>query len=258
MKISVVINTYNSELFLERVLDSVKDFDEILICDMHSTDRTLEIAKKYNCRVIFHEKVGFVEPARSYAISQATHDWVLVVDSDELVPPDLKDFLYQFLDAPSNIGSIRIPRKNYFMGRFMHGTYPDYIYRFLKKEGTVWPETIHSQPIVSGETYTIPRRRSNLAFIHLSNESIKQTINKMNVYTELEVERRKHKKYNALSLIVQPLFRFIKSYIINGGFLDGAPGFIKASFDGYYRFVIVSKILESKIKPSDWDQNLRE
>mgnify|MGYP003438244586 FL=1 len=90
MKISAVINTYNAEKHLEKVLDSVKEFDEILICDMHSDDATLAIAEKYKAKIIFHEKTGFVEPARNFAISQAKNEWVLLLDADETVSTELK------------------------------------------------------------------------------------------------------------------------------------------------------------------------
>lgn len=86
MKISVVINTFNSERFLDACLKSVATFDEIVLCDMHSTDQTCAIAEKYGCRIVYHERTGFVEPARNYAIAQASNEWVLVLDSDEVVP----------------------------------------------------------------------------------------------------------------------------------------------------------------------------
>ena len=82
-KISVVINTYNAEQHLAAVLESVKDFDEVLICDMESTDTTLDIARQYGCRIITFERKQYniVEPAREYAIHEAKHEWVLVVDA---------------------------------------------------------------------------------------------------------------------------------------------------------------------------------
>ena len=104
-KISVVINTYNAELHLARVLEAVKDFDEILICDMESTDSTLEIAKKYGCKVVTFErkKYNIVEPAREYAIHEAKYPWVLVVDADEIVTPALREYLYQRISPQSSI-----------------------------------------------------------------------------------------------------------------------------------------------------------
>ena len=91
-EISVVINTYNAEKFLQRVLDSVKDFDEIVICDMESTDHTVEIAQHAGCKVVTFPKANHtcVELARNFAIQSASSPWVLVVDADELVTPELR------------------------------------------------------------------------------------------------------------------------------------------------------------------------
>ena len=85
-KISVVINTYNAEQHLQRVLDAVKDFDEVLVCDMESTDSTLEIAQKNGCRIVTFPKADHksAEPARTFAIQSASSPWVLVVDADEM------------------------------------------------------------------------------------------------------------------------------------------------------------------------------
>ena len=91
MKISVVINTFNSDRFLNQCLRSVEKFDEIVLCDMHSTDGTIAIAEKYGCRIVYHERTGIVEPARNYAIAQAENEWVLVLDSDEVVPDALRN-----------------------------------------------------------------------------------------------------------------------------------------------------------------------
>jgi len=129
MGISAVINTYNADLHLEKVLECVKDFDEILICDMGSTDRTLEIAKKFNCAILSHEKLSFVEPARNFAIQNAKNDWVLLLDADEVISTELKHFLYEFRNNSEGNVCLAIPRKNYFLGRFMRAAYPDYVYR---------------------------------------------------------------------------------------------------------------------------------
>lgn len=259
MKISVVINTYNAEEFLERVLESVKDFDEIIVCDMYSTDSTQQIVEKYNCRLVLHELTGIVEPARAYAISLASYDWVLVVDADEIVPSGLKDYLCDILQKNPAIGGVNIPRKNYLMGRFMHCAYPDYILRFIRKEGAVWPTTIHAHPTVNGEIIDIPAKRKDLAFIHLANEPIKLTIAKMNKYTEFEMQRgrRAEKDYGYFNLIFEPFLRFLRFYVFKGGFRDGKPGFIWACEYAYYKFVTIAKILESRVKPEDIDDELK-
>ena len=92
MAISVVINTYNAAKQLERTLESVTDFDEIVVCDMESTDHTLDIARGYGCKIVTFERKDYniVEHARNFAISQASNEWVLVVDADEVVTSEMR------------------------------------------------------------------------------------------------------------------------------------------------------------------------
>lgn len=249
-KISVVINTYNAEKFLKRVLDSVKDFDEIVVCDMESTDNTVAIAKEYGCNVVVFPKgdCTIVEPARNFAIQSATMKWVLVLDADELVTPELKEYLYEHISNENASHGLWIPRKNYFMGRFMHCFYPDYILRFFIKDGAEWPSYIHSVPIIKGQINKIPAKRKELAFIHLANDNLRSRIDKTNLYTENEVEKRKHKNYGMAALIHRPFFRFFKAYILKGGIRDGKAGFICACYEAIYQFIAVTKIIEKKYR----------
>ena len=246
MKISVVINTYNAEKHLCEVLDSAVQFDEIIVCDMESTDRTLEIAREYGCKTVTFEKKEYniVEPARDFAISHATHPWVLVVDADEIIPEALREYLYRCIAQPGCPGGIYIPRKNYFMGKFMHCFYPDHILRFFKKEGTVWPPVIHVSPIVQGPLYKIPARRKELAFVHLANDSVADIVRKTNDYTRNELEKKKDKHYGFAAFFYRPFVRFFKAYVLKGGFRDGKAGFIRAMLEGYYQFVMLAKIAE--------------
>ena len=97
-KISVVINTYNEENSLGEILEYLKGFDEILVCDMESTDNTVKIAEEFGCRVVTFPKGNYniAEPARDFAIHSAKYPWVLVVDADEIIPSALKDYLYNY------------------------------------------------------------------------------------------------------------------------------------------------------------------
>lgn len=246
--ITVVINTYNAQKHLARVLDSVKQFDEIVICDMESTDRTLAIAADYHCKIVTFEKKDFtiVEPARNFAISHASYPWVLVVDADEIVPDALRDYLYSRIHSPHCPDGIYIPRRNYFMGKFMHCYYPDHILRFFKKEGTVWPPIIHVSPIVQGTLFKIPSKRIDLAFEHLANDTVSDIIKKTNDYTRNEVEKKKHKSYGYAAFFYRPFYRFFKLYIIKGGIKDGKEGFIRAVLEGHYHFIVLAKLLEAK------------
>ncbi len=247
-KISVVINTYNAEKHLDRVLKAVKGFDEVVVCDMESTDDTLEIAKRHGCRIVTFEKKDYVsaEPARTFAIQSASCEWVLVVDADELVTPQLRDYLYAAINSPDCPRGLYLPRKNFFMGRFMHSRYPDYILRFFVKEGTVWPPYVHTLPIVKGTTEYIDKRNKDLALIHLADDSIQTVVAKTNLYTENEIKKKTGKRYGVTALLWRPFFRFFKAYVLKGGFRDGKEGFICACYDGFYQFVAVSKILESQ------------
>lgn len=258
MKISVVIQTLNSENFLERVLQSVKAFDEIVICDMYSTDKTIEIAQRYNCKIVFHEKTNYCEPARNFAIQAASHEWVLVVDSDEVVPEALRKYLYEFIQAPNAFNGLWIPRKNYLMGRFMHGDYPDYILRFFRKEGSFWPPYVHSTPQIQGDTLRIPKRRKDLAFIHLINNPLALKLTKLNTYTTMEIPKRANKNFPLWTILYAPAYRFFKAYILKGGFKDGKAGLVNAGMDAFYKFTTIAKIWESRIKPEDIDPELQE
>ena len=247
MSISVVINTYNAELHLENVLECIKDFDEILICDMGSNDRTLEIAKKFNSVILPQEKLSFVEPARNFAIQSAKNDWVLLLDADEVISTDLKSFLYKFKENSEGNVCLAIPRKNYFLGRFMRAAYPDYVYRFFRKDCVFWPEFIHSQPMVKGKTLKINPQQKNFAIEHLANDSISTTLLKNNGYSTAEIPKRIKKKVTLAKLILSPFFWFVKYYFIKRGFLDGKEGLIFAVLKSQYKFNTLSKIFEHQL-----------
>ncbi|MCF0243656.1 MAG: glycosyltransferase family 2 protein [Bacteroidaceae bacterium] len=244
--ISVVINTYNAELHLEKVIHAAKGFDEILVCDMESTDSTVDIAERNGCRVVVFPKGDntIVEPARQFAIESATSEWVLVIDADEMVTSQLRDYLYKRISVDDCPHCIWLPRKNRFMGRFMHSTYPDYIPRFLHRESVHWPPTIHSAPVVKGRQEKVPSSRMDLAIEHLANDTVAMRMAKINTYTDNEVVRRSAKNYALGALLWRPFFRFFKSYFLKGGFRDGIPGFIWAVNEAVYQFVLVSKMIE--------------
>lgn len=256
MKISVVINTYNAQKYLERVLRQVSNFDEIVICDMYSTDDTIMIAQKYNCKIVYHELTGIVEPARNFAIQSASHPWVLVLDADEIVPAALHLFLYEYIKKQDCANAIRIPMKNFFMNQFMHAAYPSYLLRFFKKDCVDWPPYVHSQPQIKGSIYTIPASRKELALIHLSNDSIETYINKSNIYSKQEIARRENKKYNLLAILYEPGFRFFKQYILKGGYKDGKAGLCYALLYAFYKFLTIAKIWEIQNRENKIDSDL--
>ena len=247
-KISVVVNTYNAERHLQRVIEALKGFDEILVCDMESTDQTVEIARSNGCRVVTFPKAGhsIVEPAREFAIHEAAHEWVLVVDADELVTPRLHDYLYKLIQSGDCPDGLYIPRKNYFMGRFLHSAYPDHVLRFFRRDLTHWPAVIHCSPVVDGTVTKIPGSRRELALEHLANDSVADILRKADIYSAYEMPRRRSRNLGVCALIYRPLFRFFKSYVMKGGFRDGKAGLIHAVLDAHYQFVVVAKLIEER------------
>lgn len=250
MGISVVINTYNAGQTLEKCLKTVSDFDQIVICDMHSTDNTVEIARQYNCKITYHEHTGFVEPARNYAISQADNEWVLVVDSDEGVTPELRDYLYDFILSPGEVKGMLIPIVQFFMGKFSHGLYPLHVLRFMRKDSVYWAPVIHTIPEINGEVRKISSKRKDLALRHYDIVSLSYFVTKMNTYTDNEVAKNleKGKKITLFGILLSMLNRFIKFYIFKGGFRDGKEGFVYAYLFTVYKFLIYAKMLEHQHK----------
>lgn len=120
--ISAAINTYNEERDLPFALRSISSWvDEIIVVDMHSTDRTREIAKEFGAKVFLHENVGFADPARAFALSKCKGEWILILDADEMIPKPLSDWLLNA--AENNRGDVfRISRENYFFGEIMRHT----------------------------------------------------------------------------------------------------------------------------------------
>lgn len=247
-KISVVINTYNASKYLSRVLETVKNFDEIVVCDMESTDNTLDIAREYGCKIVTFERGNHrcAEPARTFAIQSAQHDWVLIVDADELVSDDLRNYLYKFIENPKNIRGLYIPRQNLTMNVPLPASYPDYQLRFFIKEGTIWPPYVHTFPVIKGDLDYIPRKCKNLAFTHLDDSTF-ATIRRLNDYTENEVERRAGTHVSLFKLIFSPMVRFVKCYFLKGGIFYGKAGFIQAKRSSIYKFTTLCKLYEKEI-----------
>ena len=246
--ISVVINTYNASKYLARVLETAKSFDEIVVCDMESTDNTVEIAQAYGAKIVTFPKENHksAEPARTFAIQSASSDWVLVVDADELIPQALHDYLYEFIENHGEIMGLYIPRKNFTMGVCLPSSYPDYQLRFFIKEGTVWPPYVHTFPKINGPIDYIPKKRKELAFVHL-DDSTHAVIVRLNNYTDNEVVKRAGTKVTLFKLVASPMVRFIKQYFIKGGFRYGIAGYVQAARSAQYKFTVLCKLYEKQI-----------
>ena len=248
-KISVVINTYNASMHLQKVLESVKNFDEVVVCDMESTDDTVAIAERYGCKVVTFPKANHksAEPARTFAIQSASNDWVLVVDADELVTLELREVLYQKICEPDCPAGFYIPRQNMFMGMFVRDFHYDFQLRFFIREGTEWPPYVHTFPKVQGRVEKL-KARKEARLLHLMDETMHEYMAKMNEYTDNEVEKKREKGYGLGALLWRPLWRFFKKYVMDGGYRMGTRGLIRAMMAGMYQFILVAKIIEKQFR----------
>ena len=249
MGISVVINTYNAELHLRKCLEAVKDFDEIVVCDMESTDNTVAIAREYGCKIVTFPKANHksAEPARTFAIQSATSKWVLVVDADEIITPELREVLYSEIEKPDCPAGYYIPRKNMFMGMFVRDFHYDYQLRFFIREGTEWPPYVHTFPKVQGHVEKL-KAGNQACMLHLMDETMHEYMEKMNLYTDNEVEKKWQKGYGLWALFWRPAWRFFKKYFLDGSFRMGTRGLIRALLAAYYQFVLVAKIMEKRYR----------
>ncbi len=247
-KISVVIHTYNNEKIIKDCLESVKDFDEIVLCDMYSSDKTVEIAQSYGAKIVYHENIGWVEPARNFAIQQASNEWVLVVDSDELIPNELKDYLYEYINKNEHINALKLPRTNYCWDKKMAMLSPDYIIRFFKKDCINWPPYVHTTPEIKDNKIEILKASTeNMSIIHKQNWSVGNLLNAINKYSDLEVEKmiKNKKKFKPIYGVYKSFWIIIEKFLLKGGYKDGIRGLIvSVLFYGVYNFCAVFKYWE--------------
>lgn len=234
--ISVVLATFNEEKNLSDCLESVKNLaDEIIIVDGGSHDKTVEIAKKYNADVLITTNPPIFHINKQKAIDKATKEWILQLDADERVSPELKK---EIQNVTSNhkldINGYWIPRKNWFLGRFLMkgGQYPDYTLRLYKNgKGKLPQKDVHEQAVVSGKAEYL---KSPL--IHIADPTFARYLMRFNRYTDLLAKELKEKKigYNPLEglkyLIFLPIWWFLLTYIRHKGFMDLFPGFVFSFF----------------------------
>ena len=226
-RISAVVNTLNEEKKIGRCLASLKGFaNEIVVVDMMSTDSTREIAKKYGARVFKHKRMGYVEPARNFAIEKAKNDWVMMLDADEEIKEGLKIFLKQEIKKPQ-ADYYRIPRKNIIFGKWMKhsGWWPDMNIRFFKKGAVSWNEIIHSVPMTVGKGLDLPLKE-DMAIRHRHYSSVEEYITRMNKYTTIQAKdlNKNGVEFKWRDVLVKPAAEFLRRYFAEAGYKDGLHG----------------------------------
>lgn len=248
-KISAVINTLNEEKRLVRTLSSLKGFaNEVVVVDMMSTDTTCEIAKKYGARVFKHKRIGYVEPARNFAISKTKYDWVVIVDADEELPDGLKDFIKKEIKSP-RANFYRIPRKNIIFGKWLKhsGWWPDYNIRFFKKGTVSWNQIIHSVPMTTGSGFDV-MAKEDYAIKHKAYSSVEEYISRMNRYTSVQARELNKKgiEFSWEMVISKPLSEFLRRYFAEEGFKDGLHGLTLSLLQAFSELVVYSKLWQKQ------------
>ena len=240
--LSVAIITLNAASQLEECLKSVDFVDDIVVIDSGSTDGTQTLATRYGARVIQQEWLGF-GPQKQFAVDAAAHNWVLCLDADERVSPELQASIKNTLKNPSTV-SFRFPRCNRFLGRYLkHGEgYPDWSLRLFDRRQARWSnDAVHEKV----ETQS-PVGELQGDLLHDSAESLASYLTKQNRYTSLAADMAlaAGKRATVGRLALSPIIRFIKFYIVRQGFRDGLPGLIHIAIGCFNSLMKYSKMLE--------------
>lgn len=247
MRISAVINTHNEEENIERCLEALDFVSEIVVVDMESSDATRKKALKFTKKVFNHPLTGFVEPARNFAIDKAKSDWILIVDADEIISPELARTLMKLTDVNEQSDFYRLPRKNIVFGKWIkHGLWwPDYQVRFFKRGKVEWKEEIHSVPFTRGVGRDLDPTEQN-AILHLHYYSISKYLDRLNRYTTQQAKElsKSHSAFHWQDIINKPVDEFLRRYFLSEGFKDGLHGLTLALLQAFSEFIVVCKCWE--------------
>ena len=242
--VSVAIVTKNEARNIKDALESVKDFNDIVVVDAFSSDNTTEICREYTKRVYEHEWQGYAAQKQT-AIDHAKNDWVLILDADERVTPELKQAIMEKVKE-NTLSGFYIPRKNFFLGKWIRnsGWWPDHTLRLFRKDVSgMEPRAVHEKVTVNG-----PVGHISAPFEHYTYRTISDYLVKMDNYASLSAEELDGRGFIAsfISMLFSPMAVFIKMYLLRQGFRDGIHGFVLAVLYSFYTFLKYAKVLERK------------
>jgi glycosyltransferase involved in cell wall biosynthesis len=240
-KLSVTIITLNEAANIEACLASVGWADDVLVVDSGSTDGTADLARATGARVIVRDWPGYAEQ-KNFAAGAATHEWILSVDADERVTPELREEIRQRLAGEPAEAGFRMPRVTWHLGRWIRTTdwYPDYQLRLYHRGRATWASRpVHESVSATGE---VGRLRSDLQ--HFAYRDLSHHFATMERYTTLAAQdmRAHGRRAGVFDLTVHPAAAFFRNYILRRGFLDGTAGLIVSSMNAYYVFLKFAKL----------------
>ncbi|MEI6884006.1 MAG: glycosyltransferase family 2 protein [Bacteroidota bacterium] len=247
--ISAVIIAKNEEDKILRCLDSLKSFAaDIVVVDSMSADHTAEVCRNYGCRVFQREFDGYGNQ-KQFAVDQASSDWVLSVDADEVVSDELQAELKEISTADDlPFDAYIIPFSLVYMGKILKHSgvgHETHLRLFNRKTGKFTNTPVHEGIVTSGSTGRLRNR-----ILHYSYRDIRHHIEKINIYTSQAAEGlvKKGKHYSGLEIALKFPLSFFTHYIIKGGILDGFPGFIWSWLSAFYASLKLAKTAELQRK----------
>ena len=233
---------HNAADQLPACLASVPFADEVVVVDSGSTDSTAACAAQRGARVVQHEWMGFGRQ-KQFAVAQARNDWVLCLDADERVSPELQRSIRAALEAPS-APVYRMRRRNRFLGRWLsHGEgYPDWSTRLFDRRNAAWSD----DPVHEKVLYAVTPGSLAGDLLHESAEDLGKYLQKQNRYSAIAAQQLFERGQGAAAwhLVLSPFVRFMKFYVLRLGFLDGVPGLVHTSIGCVASFMKYAKLIE--------------
>lgn len=235
-QVSVIVIALNEEDNIVPCLETVAWADEIVLVDSGSTDRTLELAKGFTDRIFTIDWPGF-GAAKNYALDQASLEWVFSLDTDERVSEALRDEILSVVRGEGRFAGYRVPRKNYFGGRWIKrlGWYPNYTLRlFRRAQGRFRERAVHEEVEVNGPVGELANPLD-----HYSYASVSDYITRQDRYARLAAQEmlKEGRRPQPGELFWRPLSHFIKLYVLRLGFLEGRLGYTLALLSSLYNFL---------------------
>jgi len=251
-RLSAYVIAYNDERNMRACLESVAGWaDELIVVDSHSIDKTAAIARSFTDKIYQVDFQGFGQ-LRNQAVSYCSHEWVFSLDTDERMTPELREEIRQVLSRGPEADAYFVPRKNFFLGRWIRhcGWYPDYRQPqlFRKSRFRYRQELVHESFDCDGVVGHLKQPALQYPFWDIDHYIAKQ-----DRYSDLMARRmvEQGRRFSAHQLVTHPLAAFIKMYCLRKGFLDGMPGLILSGLYGYYTFMKYAKFWElTKNDPS--------
>jgi glycosyltransferase involved in cell wall biosynthesis len=241
MKLSLTVITKNEEACIRRCIESVPLASEVIVVDSGSTDRTVEICRELGARVTVTPDYPGNGPQKNRALDLATGDWILSLDADEWLTPELQEEIRVLIaDSPPEVAGYRIRRLSSFCGRFMRhsGWWPDWVVRLTRRgKGRFNDELVHDRMLIDGTV-----RDAKGVIMHEAFESLDEVLTKMNRYSAegARMLARRDKKGSIATAVAHGLWAFFRTYVLRTGFLDGREGFLLAvstAEAAYYKYV---------------------